>query len=119
MVYVVQEVMRRDSITGEMRPQFDLRKVLDFGDPVICLPGGRVGFSPAPTVRTLRDKLRNFCDDDYLVAIGDPSAIAIASAIACDNNMGRMNMLKWDKEAKTYIKVAIDLYPERRNRYDD
>lgn len=115
-VYIVQEPMIRDIATGQMVSQFDFRNVLEYGDPIICLPNGRVALNPAPTVQQLKDKLRNFSDDDYLVAVGDPSAIAIASAVACNNNMGRMKLLKWDKNHKRYIMVAIELFPERRNK---
>jgi len=116
MVYIVQEPVKRDPVSGDNVSMFDFRKVLDYGDPVVCLPTGRVSLSPAPTVATLRDKLRNFCDDDYLVPTGDPSAIAIACAIACDNNLGKMKMLKWDKESRRYIMLQIDIYPERRKK---
>lgn len=118
-VFIVQEPMIRDSASGNLIPQFDFRQVLEYGSPVVCLPPGRVALTPGPTVAVLRSKLRDFNDEDYLVATGDPSAIAIAAAIACDNNMGRMKLLKWDKNHKRYIMVAIDLYPERRNRDDN
>lgn len=108
--YIVQEPMRRDSVSGQMVPVMDFRKVLEYGDPEVCLPTGKVALSPAPTVYQLRDKLRNFSDDDYLVAVGDPSAIAIAAVIACENNLGRMKLLKWDKDMRRYILVQIDIH---------
>ena len=115
-VFIVQEPQKRDAESGLMTSMFDFRKVLEYGDPVVCLPTGRVGLSPAPTTQALRDKLRNFCDEDYLVPTGDPTAIAIAAAIATQNNMGRMKLLKWDRDARRYLLVNVDLYPERRTK---
>jgi hypothetical protein len=112
-VFIVQEPQKRDEVSGQMVSMFDFRKVLEYGDPVVCLTGGRVGLSPGPTTQILSDKLRNFSDNDYLVPTGDPSAIAIAGAIASRNNSGRMKILKWDKESRRYILVNVNLYPGR------
>lgn len=110
MVYIVQEPMKRDPASGEMVSQFDFRKVLEYGDPVVCLPTGRMGLTPGPTLQILKDKLRNFNDDDYIVPTGDPSAIAMASIIASENNMGKVKILKWDNRSFRYILVQIDIH---------
>lgn len=107
-VFIVQEPMRRDRQSGQLVPIMDFRGVLEYGDPVVCLNSPKVAFTPGPMIRTLKDVLKDFTDDDYLVAVGDPSAIAAAAAIAARNNLGRFNMLKWDKDSHKYIKVAID-----------
>jgi hypothetical protein len=113
-VFVVQEPMRRDPSTGDMVPMMNMKNVFEFGDPVVCLPNGQVSLSSVPTVTKLREVLRDYCDDDFLVAVGDPSAIAIASAIACDNNRGRMTLLKWDKDRRKYSKIDINIFPYRK-----
>lgn len=112
--FIIQEPMKRDFSSRQMVPLMDFRKVLEYGDPVVCLPIGRMSLSPGPTVDILKTKLRNFCDDDYLVAVGDPSAIMMAGAIASEFNMGRFKMLKWDKESKQYIKVEVNLFNRTR-----
>lgn len=109
-VFVPQEPMKKDAESGRMVSMFALNKASGFGDVVIMLPPGAVALSPAPTVFALQGHLRKFTDDDYLIAAGDPSVIAIAAAIAASNNRGRFKLLKWDKEAKTYIKVEVDMY---------
>jgi len=109
-VFITQEPSRRDPVSGQMVPMMDFRKVLPYGEPIVCLASGRVTLSPAPMVRTLTEVLKGFCDDDYLVAAGDPSAIAVAGAIAARNNQGRMKMLKWDRESHQYIKVQIEIF---------
>ena len=112
--FIIQEPVKKDAASGQMVPMMDFRKALEYGEPVVCLPCGRVAFAPGPTVQTLNEKLRDFSDDDYLVAVGDPSAIAIAGAIAASNNRGRFKMLKWDKESRKYIKIEVNLYPHRK-----
>ena len=113
-VYITQEVMKRDFATGNFIPTMDFRKALEYGSLEVCLPLGRVSLTPGPTVQILSSKLRNFCDDDYLIAVGDPSVIAMAGAIAANNNMGRFKMLKWDRDTKQYIAVSVDLWHRTR-----
>ena len=98
-VYVVQEVKSRNILSAEK-----------FGTLELLLPeGSQLVLSTGPTVRRLRHRLRNFNDDDYLLLIGDPSAIGIACAIAATNNIGRFKCLKWDKREFKYYPVEVNL----------
>lgn len=119
-VYIVQEPMRRDPITGIMVPSMDFRKAAEYGKPIVCVQTGRVAFTPGPTIQVLKDALKTFCDDDYFIPAGDPSLIAMAAIIAANNNMGRMKLLKWDKELKSYIEVALNIYgrKEQHNEFN-
>ena len=86
-VYVIQEVKGRNILSAK-----------DFGDLELLLPeGSQVVLSSQPTINKLRRKLKNFCDDDYLLLMGDPVAMGIACAIASDVNRGRIQCLKWDR----------------------
>ena len=86
-VYVVQEVKGRNILSAQ-----------EFGDLKLLLPeGSQVVLSAAPTVRKLKTRLKDFCDEDYLLLIGDPAAIGIACSIASDVNRGRYKCLKWDR----------------------
>ena len=98
-VYVVQEVKGRNVLSAEK-----------FGTLELLLPeGSHLVLRAGPTVRRLTYKLRNFNDDDYLLLIGDPSAIGIACAIAATNNRGQFKCLKWDKREYKYYPVEINL----------
>lgn len=108
-VFIVQEPMRRDRETNEMVSMMDFRPAMEYGELVVCLQPGRVALSPAPMIRKLNDVLKDFSDDDYIIAAGDPSAIAAASAIASRNNRGKFHILKWDKQMAGYIKVFIQI----------
>lgn len=107
-VYVVQESPDKNILSAE-----------DFGKIVILLPPNKqIMFSPQPVVRSLRDKLRNFGPDDFIMAMGDPAAIGIACAVAAENNGGRFKILKWDRVNQRYYQVDLDLFPERRMQKD-
>ncbi len=112
--YIIQEPMKRDRDSGTMIPVMDFRKVLEYGDPIVCLPTGRVSLSPGPMIDNLRDKLKDFTDNDYIVSVGDPTAIFAAAMVASDINNGRVKALKWDKDAKQYIVVQIDIHHRTR-----
>lgn len=113
-VFIIQEPVRRDLATGHMVPVMDFRKVLEYGNPIVCLPTGRVGLTPGPTVDALREKLKGYSADDYIVAVGDPTAMFAAAMVLGDLNNGRCNLLKWDKESKRYICVQLDIHHRTR-----
>jgi len=104
-VYIVQE-----------NPNVNVIGAGRFGDLIPLLPPGRqITLSSAPVVKLLNAKLKNFNDKDFLLAMGDPVAIAIASMVASDINNGKVNMLKWDRENQCYYNVPIDLYQKGEN----
>ena len=99
-VFVVQEVVGKNILSAEK-----------YGDLELLLPeGSQLVLSTAPTVRRLKNKLKDFSDDDYLLLMGDPSAIGIACAVASSNNRGRFKCLKWDKREYKYYPVEVNLY---------
>lgn len=109
-VFIPQEPTRRDDVTGELISIMDFTKAAEYGETIVCLSPGRVALSPQPSIQKLKDCMRNFCDDDYLIAVGDPSVIAMAAAVASDNNRGRFKLLKYDARSKSYLTVQIDLH---------
>ena len=105
MVYIVQEPLKREEGSGNMIAAMDFKKAMEYGDLAFCLPGGKVSLTPAPTIRMLKEKLKNFSDNDFLIPTGDPTAIAMAAIIASRVNNGRIKFLKWDKVMKRYIQI--------------
>lgn len=98
-VFVVQEV-----------PGRNITHAFDFGQVEVLLnPGVHVVLSPGPIAKRMREKLATFTDDDFIVPIGDPAAIAMAASIASHFNGGRYKLLKWDRETERYYPVAIDI----------
>jgi len=104
-VYIVQE-----------NPNVNVIGAGRFGDLIPLLPPGRqITLSSAPVVKLLKNKLKDFNDKDFLLAMGDPVAIGIASMVSSDINNGKVNMLKWDRENQCYYNVPIDLYQKGEN----
>ena len=67
-------------------------------------------FSPGPLVFKLRQGLKDFTKDDYLLLTGDPALIGVACSIVSDITNGKYNLLKWDKQERKYYPIAINLY---------
>ena len=106
-VFITQEKLRRD-FAGNMVSEFDMTPALRYGDPEVLIPAGRALFAPVLTIRTLKDKLAHFSEEDYLLTIGDPSVIAAAAMVASEINHGRVKLLKWDRQLREYIAIQLD-----------
>lgn len=109
-VFITQEPQRKDPATGRMVSMMNFNHARKFGEPVVLLPAGPVALNTAPVVWELKDALRDFSDQDYLIAVGDPTLQAMAAIVAAQNNRGRVHFLKWDRELGNYIEVQFDLH---------
>ena len=99
-VYVVQEVQGRNIASARQ-----------FGDFELLLPSNaQIMLSASPSVRRMKKILQDYKEGDYLLLIGDPSAIGVACSIAAFYNRGRYSILKWDRQEGMYYPVKIDLH---------
>ena len=97
-VYVLQEMGR------------NIRSAEKFGDLKIVLPDNRqIVLSSGPLTFKLKQELKDFNDNDYLLLMGDPAIIAVAGAVVSDVNGGKFKVLKWDRDEKRYYDIEIDL----------
>jgi hypothetical protein len=103
-VYVVQEVQG-----------INILSATKFGELKLLLPAGQVTLSAGPTVSRLRKGLKEFSDNDYLLLIGDPAAIGIATAMAFNMNRGKAALLKWDRQEKQYYPINVNIHGERND----
>jgi hypothetical protein len=108
VVYITQEV-RKQTLSGDFQPQFNFKPAIKYGELRVLIPHGMSLLSPVPLVRTLKEKLANFSNDDWLIAVGDPAIVATASIIAAQNNHWSIKILKWDRDLRDYIPVEIDI----------
>lgn len=119
-VYVVQEPLRvvsdRDiergrypeEYAGKKIPVFDVRPARAYGNLCVLLDQPFIGASTA-WIDTAAERLRTFCDDDYIVPTGDPAAIGVAVALALRANNGRVKLLSWQKPQNAYSVVQVVL----------
>lgn len=61
-----------------------------------------------PIISELKEKLKGFTDDDFLLLAGDPVLMGIATCVAAEINCGRINFLRWDRDTQRYIKMACE-----------
>jgi len=110
LVYVIQEIP--GTRTGN--PKINIMGASSYsssGKFKFLLPElSQIIFSPGPLIYKLRDGLRNFTSNDYLLLTGDPAIIGVACSIASDITNGKYNLLKWDRQEKKYYPIKINLY---------
>lgn len=110
-VYIIQETLRRDRESGQLVRIHDLTPAAVYGELIHLLEPGKSPsvLAAVPFVHELKRKLKNYSDNDSLLAVGDPVAIGLATAVAAQINNGRVAVLKWDRETRSYIRVVFEI----------
>ena len=107
IVYVIQEIPG----TKSGNPKINIMGAAKYGEFKFLLPElSQIIFSPGPLIFKLRNLLKNFTQDDYLLLTGDPAIIGVACSIVSDMTNGKYNLLKWDKQERQYYPIEINLY---------
>jgi len=126
-VYIVQEQLKvqrgRDGEpvrNGEgapvVVPIYDFTPAAQYGELVTLLPTGDFlmgsveweGAVLPKYQQLLYEGLVHYSDEDYLLLVGAPWALAAASVIASNYNDGCVKWLVWDKRAQTYMVTSIN-----------
>ncbi len=106
-IYVIQEIPG----TASGNPKINIMGASKYGEFKFLLPElSQIIFSPGPLIFKLRNLLKNFTQDDYLLLTGDPAIIGVACSIVSDMTNGKYNLLKWDKQERQYYPIEINLY---------
>ena len=106
-VYVIQEIAG----TKDGKPKINILGAAHYGKFKFLLPElSQIIFSPGPLIFKLREGLRNYTMDDYLLLTGDPAIIGVACSIVSDITNGKFNLLKWDKQERKYYPIHINLF---------
>ena len=99
-VYIVQKPDEKKNIISAQ----------DFGELKFILPEKtNLMWKPQETISIIKNELRFFNDNDYLLLIGDPAVIGICTAVAAEYNCGRIKFLKWDNREWKYYPVKVEL----------
>ena len=107
IVYLVQDVPGTQAGT----PKINIVGAREYGEVKSLLPElSQIIFSPGPLIFKLRNLLKDFKPDDYLLLTGDPAIIGVACSIVSDITNGKYNLLKWDKQERKYYPITINLY---------
>ena len=114
IVYVIQEIPG----TQAGNPKINIMGASKYGKFKFLLPElSQIIFSPGPLIFKLRNSLKDFTREDYLLLTGDPAIIGVACSIVSDMTNGRYNLLKWDKQERQYYPIEINLY--EKGKIDD
>ena len=106
-VFVIQEIAG----TKAGNPKINIMGASKYGEFKFLLPEfSQMIFSPGPLIYKLRQGLKNFKVEDYLLLTGDPAIIGVACSIVSDITNGKFNVLKWDKQERKYYPIEINLY---------
>ena len=109
-VFVIQEIAG----TKAGNPKINIMGASNYsssGKFIFLLPEfSQMIFSPGPLIYKLRQGLKNFTSDDYLLLTGDPAIIGVACSIVSDITGGKFKLLKWDKQERKYYPIEINLY---------
>ena len=109
-VFVIQEIAG----TKAGKPKINIMGASNYsssGKFNFLLPEfSQIIFSPGPLIYKLRQGLKDFTKEDYLLLTGDPAIIGVACSIVSDITNGKYNLLKWDKQERKYYPIEINLY---------
>jgi hypothetical protein len=94
-------------MVGVAKPANSLTEAAVYGDLEILFHGNDIGIALQPNVIALQHALRNFSDDDFILPVGSPVLIGLASIIAAKANRGRITFLSWDRRTRAYIKIKV------------
>jgi len=106
IVYVIQDIPG----TKQGAPKINIIGATQFGNLRVLLPeNSQIILSPNYVITTLRQKLKDYTNRDYLLLTGDPAIIGVACSIVSDVTNGKYNLLKWDKQDRIYYPIEINL----------
>jgi hypothetical protein len=113
-VFVVQKPARFDRTLTPPRfvPMYDFTPAEAHGRLVIVLgPGNIFQHRMSQALAQIRTVLANYSERDFIIAVGDPVAIAASVMVAAERTGGRVNLLRWDRLTKSYESFAIVVTP--------
>ena len=107
-VYLVQEIPT-DRDTGQ--PKIDITPALKYGEIKILFPRlKQMQFTPGPMVMEIKNSLKDFTVDDYLLLYGDPAIIGVVCAVASDFTNGKFKLLKYDRRQFSYYPIELNIF---------
>lgn len=106
-VFIPQLVERFDAKMGRSVPMFDFTSAAVFGTLTPILDKDDDPLYLARLTPKIRTALADFDGEDYFVAVGDPSVIAVCAGLIL-RRRARFNMLKWDKKLSRYLTLEVN-----------
>ena len=108
-VFVPQMPSRFDTATNLWIPTVNIAPARRFGGLIVILPPAANRASIDVCANAIAMAMSDFNEDDYLVALGDPTLYAIAACVAASHTKGLLRMLKWDRMELDYLFVEVQV----------
>lgn len=94
-VFVVNEPLTFSNGVYGANKTLDLSPAKRFGKLVYCVPAGNPPDDPSLWHPQLRQALKNFHADDYLLPVGHPALLVASGALLYAQGLQKINLLKW------------------------
>ena len=109
-VYITQVPHKRDPETRAFVPAVNIAPAEEHGELVVMMPPRAPFHNTTDLVKQLREQLKGYDHDagDCIVAMGDPSVIAVAFALL-GKWTSKFTVLKWDRNTGRYIKAVVSV----------
>lgn len=109
-VFVTQVPSRRDQQSGLWVPTVNIAPAEKFGQVETILPAGAQFFAASETTRLIKSRLHelDYRQGDFLLPLGNPVIMAVASAIAARRSNGCLNVLVWDRQTSSYVSYELE-----------
>lgn len=110
-VFVVQQQMQFSSESQELIPRFpSINKAESWGVLKFILSPSAHPFNPEIVLGDMHEALSGFSDDDYLLLIGNPILIGMATTLAAYYNNGKVNFLQWSGKHQRYTMISAQIH---------
>ena len=113
-VYLVQDlplIKEHEDPEKVGQPRFDLSPAIKYGEIKVMFSRlKQMQFSPGPLILEIKNSLKDFTSEDYLLLYGDPALIGVVCSVASDITNGKYKLLKWDRIASGYFPIEINLF---------
>lgn len=108
-VFATQIPSRRDAGSGLWVPTVNVAPAEQFGKVETLLPPGSQFFAASETTRLIKNRLHDldYQQGDFLLPLGNPVIMAVASAIAARRSNGCLNVLVWDRHSSSYVSYEL------------
>ncbi len=107
-VFIPQIPSRYDTNASAWMPTVNIDPAKKFGELNVMLPPEANRLEVSSIVSVLKRMMKDYGPDDYVLALGDPMIIALASVIA-ERAAGTLRMLRWDRMSREYMLVEVSL----------
>ena len=109
-VFVTTVPSRKDPMTHQWMPTVNISPAEEHGEVVQILPPGSQFFAASEVTRLIKQRLHelDYQQGDFLLPMGSPVIMAVASAVAARRSNGCLKVLVWDKQSARYVPYELE-----------